>query len=586
MSIHPVDGIIILAYLVVVVAIGFVIRKRATKGIASFFLADRNVPWWILGLSGCSSYIDIGGTMAIVGLVACLGLKSVWVSHISWGFFIMAFFMAFQAKWIRRSGVMTFAEWNKTRYGNDRDAELARIASGIFVLALMTCNLTYLAVGVGKFAGEFLPFPMWCSTLIIFCMVGLYVTMGGFLGVILTDVIQTLLIAIGALFLGYLAYKSGGAVDLSNLKDIEWSSLAPTWTLWSSYTETTPDAYGHYYYLGPFLMAGFLWLIFRVLAGPNVWDFQFFLTARSPRDASLSAGLWTVGFTMRWVMVLAFLILGVGYLSGVQGQAFDAERIMPLVLMKLPVGVTGLFLAVLMAALMSSLDAAINVTSSVIVNDFLKRYFARSFSEKQLVHAGQLCCVIVLGTSYLLSFFFDQIVTVWEIIIFVVVTMILVPATFRWHWWRFSAKAFVWGMAASAGVVVCQKALFSDLSASASLAGNVTGCFIVTLACGFLAKPTSMDTLVQFYARVRPFGFWGPVRREAAKRSLVPERDLTGVLDAFNGVAACVFQACLCLVPFYFFLGKTLQLWVSTASLVVSSVTLYFTWYKTLPERE
>ena len=154
MNLHTLDLILISGYLVLVALIGFWIKKKATKKLDAYYLAGRNVPWWMLGLSGCSSYIDIGGTMAMVGALYYLGLKAVWATHVYWGWFIICFYMAFQAKWIRRSGVMTFAEWNKTRYGDDRDAEMARIAAAVFLLVLMIFNLMYIAVGIGKFAEE------------------------------------------------------------------------------------------------------------------------------------------------------------------------------------------------------------------------------------------------------------------------------------------------------------------------------------------------------------------------------------------------------------------------------------------------
>jgi len=157
MNLHPVDLVIIAVYLLAVAMIGVVVRKRATKKLDSFYLADRNVPWWMLGLSGCSSYIDIGGTMSMIGLIFYLGLKSMWATHIFWGWFMISFYMAFQAKYIRRSGVMTFAEWNETRFGATKDAEAARLASSIFLLVLMICNLMFISVGTGKFAEEFLP---------------------------------------------------------------------------------------------------------------------------------------------------------------------------------------------------------------------------------------------------------------------------------------------------------------------------------------------------------------------------------------------------------------------------------------------
>ena len=123
MNLHPIDLTIIIIYFLINAGIGLWVQKRATKEVDSFFLADRNVPWWMLGLSGCSSYIDIGGTMALVGAMFYLGVKSIWMTHIFWGWMIISFYMAFQAKYIRRSGVMTFAEWNGTRFGATRDAE-------------------------------------------------------------------------------------------------------------------------------------------------------------------------------------------------------------------------------------------------------------------------------------------------------------------------------------------------------------------------------------------------------------------------------------------------------------------------------
>ncbi len=172
MNLHPIDLVIIGVYLFAVAMVGVVVRKRATKKLDSFYLADRNIPWWMLGLSGCSSYIDIGGTMSMIGLIFYLGLKSIWATHIFWGWFIICFYMAFQAKYIRRSGVMTFAEWNETRFGTGKDAEAARLTAAIFLLVLMICNLMFISVGTGKFAEEFLPLPRWEATLIVLAVVG------------------------------------------------------------------------------------------------------------------------------------------------------------------------------------------------------------------------------------------------------------------------------------------------------------------------------------------------------------------------------------------------------------------------------
>jgi len=581
MKLHFIDMLIIIGYLMLVALMGFWIKKRATKHLDSYFLADRNIPWWMLGFSGCSSYIDIGGTMAMIGALYYLGLKSIWATHIYWGWFIIAFYMAFQAKWIRRSGVMTFAEWNKTRFGDTKDAEMARNAAAIFLLLLMLFNLMYISVGIGKFAVEFFPIPRWSATLIVFSIVGCYVVMAGFFGVILTDMLQTFLIAVGAVLLSVMVFKNDIITPFITQQNMDWSSLKMTWNLWDNYLQTTPASYHHFYWFGPVIFAGFSWLIFRVLAGPNVWDFQFFLSARTPRDAALAGGMWTVGYTLRWILGCAFLVLGIHYLGS--SASFDAEKIMPLVLLNLPVGIQGLFMAVLLAALMSTLDAMINVTSSVVVNDFLKRFFMKNLAQKKLVKLGQLASIVILLIGFLISLFFKDVISAWEVMIFVVVTMILAPATMRWHWWRFSGKAFVWSMGATAVIILIQKIFFGNLSGPASLAVDTLLSVIVTIYFGYRFDPTDMDVLVKFYSNIRPFGFWEPVRREAIKRGLVPANDKTPKIDAFNGLVTIVFQLSLALVPFYCFLRKWSNALNWSIVLIAVSVILYFSWYKNLP---
>ncbi len=581
MALHPVDLAIIILYLILNAFVGFYIQKKATADVGAYFLADRNVPWWMLGLAGCSSYIDIGGTMALVGAMYYLGLKSIWMTHIFWGWLIICFFMAFQAKYIRRSGVMTFAEWNVTRFGNTRDTEHARLAAATFLLVLMVFNLMFMAVGTGKFAEEFLPFTRWQSALIVFGVVGIYVTLGGFKGVIVTDVFQTMLIAVGAIVLGAMAMQTDVGSSVLATKDPAWSSLTPTWTLWPSYITDTPGAYAHYNAFGTMILAGFSWLIFRVLAGPNVWDFQFFLTTKTPRDASLAAGTWTVGYTLRWIIACSFLILGMSTLG--PGAGFDAEKMMPLVLKQLPIGMQGIFMAILLAALMSTLSAMINVTSSVVTNDFLARYVAKDLKPKQLVRAGQLASVGAITLGFVFSLSFTDIVSAWETMIFIVVTMILVPSTCRWHWWRFSAKAFVWSMVATAIFIVSQKIFFPEWGIVLTLAVDTLVSLVITLVIGAYTAPAPMDTLVAFYSRIRPFGFWGPVRREAQRRGLVPVHDRMPMIDVLNGGVTTVFQICLALVPFYLFLREWERMGLWLALTLALGVVLYFTWYKNLP---
>jgi SSS family solute:Na+ symporter len=581
MTFHPIDLTIIAVYMLITLALGFFVRHRAMRKLESYFLADRSIRWWMLGLSGCSSYIDIGGTMVIIGMMFYVGLKSVWVTHVFWGFFMMAFYMAFQAKYIRRSGVMTLAEWNETRFGQTTEAEHVRLATATFLLILMVFNLIYLAVGTGKFAEEFLPFSRGTSTFLVFAVVGIYVTVGGFFGVVLTDIFQTTLIAVGTLVLTVMVFQIPETANFLAIKDPAWSTLAPTWTLWSSYLPQTPESHQHYYWFGPIMLAGLSWLVFKILAGPVVWDFTFFLTTKNPREASLAAGMWTVGHTLRWFLAGSFLFLGIYYLGS--SADFDAEKIMPLVLKRLPVGLSGLFMAVLLAALMSTISAMVNVTSSVILNDFLKRYFAKNLPEKQLIRLGMAASIITVSLAFSFSFLYDKIISIWELMIFVILTMILLPGTMRWHWWRFGSRAFVWSMVGTGCIALAQKLLFPEWPVHISIPVNVIVSFVLTVIITFLSKPADTELLVKFYAKVRPFGFWKPIRLEAERRGLVPINDKMPSVDLMNGFIASLFQLTLGIIPFYMFLRNWNQVFIWSGICVVVMIVLYFTWYKNLP---
>jgi len=235
---------------------------------------------------------------------------------------------------------------------------------------------------------------------------------------------------------------------------------------------------------------------------------------------------------------------------------------------------------------MSTLSAMINVTSSVITNDFLGRYWGKNRSQHWLVRMGQLASVGAITVGFVFSLSFTDIVSAWETMIFIVVTMILVPSTCRWHWWRFSARAFVWSMIASTTIIVAQKLFFAHWSILVTLAVDTIGSFVVTISIGWLTAPTSMDTLVTFYSKVRPFGFWGPVRREAERRGLVPVGDPMPRIDILNGFLTVFFQVSLALIPFFLFLRdwESMISWIGVC--ITLGIVLYYTWYKNLPSRD
>ena len=120
-----IDYSIIILYLVVVIGFGFWYQKKASQNLQSYFLGGNRFHWLALAMSGSVSTFDITGTMWIVSLLFIMGMKSMWV-HWMWGFMIGAFCLAFMGKWVRRSNVMTGAEWMVTRFGDGGAGKSAR----------------------------------------------------------------------------------------------------------------------------------------------------------------------------------------------------------------------------------------------------------------------------------------------------------------------------------------------------------------------------------------------------------------------------------------------------------------------------
>ena len=87
----------------------------------------------------------------------------------------------------------------------------------------------------------------------------------------------------------------------------------------------------------------------------------------------------------------------------------------------------------------------------------------------------------------------------------------------------------------------------------------------------------------KYYARIRPIGFWKPIRLEAERRALVPVGDRMRHIDLLNGFLASFFQLTLGIIPFYLFLRNWTQALVWSGICQVMIVVLYFTWYKNLP---
>ena len=153
---HTADLLIILAYLISIVVIGLVLRKRAQRSKDDYLLGGKAIPWYMLGLSNASGMFDISGTIWLVTLLFVYGIKSAWIPWL-WPVFNQIFLMVYLSKWLRRSNVTTGAEWIGTRFGKGKGGKMSHTIVVLFALLSCLGFLAYGFIGLGKFVEIFIP---------------------------------------------------------------------------------------------------------------------------------------------------------------------------------------------------------------------------------------------------------------------------------------------------------------------------------------------------------------------------------------------------------------------------------------------
>ena len=232
MDLYSIDIVIIFAYLVITVVIGFWVSRRASKDLDSYFLGGKSLPWYILGISNASGQFDITGTMWLVYLCFVYGLKSVWIPWV-WPTFNQIFLMVYVGMWLRRSNVLTGAEWIQTRFGRGTGANLAHISVVLFALINVIGMIAYAFKGIGKFAQILLPWSLNQNTyaLIILTITTLYVVKGGMFSVVLTEVLQFAIMTIASIAVGVIAIYHVRPEMIDAAVPAGWQNLFFGWKL-------------------------------------------------------------------------------------------------------------------------------------------------------------------------------------------------------------------------------------------------------------------------------------------------------------------------------------------------------------------
>ncbi len=595
---HLIDYSIVSIYLIGMVMIGLVVRRKASAGIDSYFLGNRSLPWWMLGTSGMASNLDVTGTMINTALVFALGLSGFFIEIRGGVVLVMAFLMIFMGKWNRRSQAMTLAEWMQFRFGKGRQGDVARLIAAVGSILLTIGMVTYFATGAGKFVAEFLEIPpllglpprFWAALLMI-SLATLYTVSSGLYGVIWTDLVQSVLIFGAIAYVCYLAtsqyllpevfsvsipMKDGTFQTLQTTRDA-WTHIVPPWKM-----NLDPDSsYAIFNLFGIAILFYLAKTMIEGCSGGTGYMAQRYFAARSDREAGLLSLWWIFLLSFRWPFIAAVAIMGIVYGQD-HGVIADPERVLPVVVAQMiPTGMKGLLVAGLMAAAMSTFDSTVNAGAAYWVKDIYQAYLNPMATEKQLVRQSRWVSGVIVGTGLLFSLTVENINEIWGWLTMSIGVGMLVPLVVRWYWGRLNGYGFAIGTGLGMLSAVLQRWLFSDwpdyfsFSFVASVA--VVGLFLGT----HLTTATEENVLEEFYRRTRPFGFWGPVRRKLSP----PVRTRINRENRRDIISVCLaipWQLGL----FLMWMMLVMRQWDTFAALLlvlgVLTTGLYFFWYRHL----
>ena len=621
MQLSWIDLSIIVLYLIATICVGFWVSKRASQSMRHYFLGGNQLPWYLLGVSNASGMFDIAGTMWLVYIATVYGLKSVWLPWL-WPVFNQIFLMVYMSIWLRRSNVMTGAEWIQTRFGKNAGSTASHISVVCFAIISVIGFLAYGAKGVGKFAYPFMP---WKSispdtyALIIMGITTFYVVKGGMFSVVFTEVIQFIILTVASITIGIIAMIKVSPEMLQAVVPSGWYHLFFSWHLtdmdWSKSIPAVNDIIGKdgYSLFGIFFMMMLFKGILVSAAGPAPnYDMQRVLSTRGPREAALmSSTVNVVLFFSRYMMITGLTILALAFFTphlAAMGTKLDPEEVLPESLARfVPVGMVGLVIAGLLAAFMSNFAATVNAAPAYLVNDIYKRFINPNAPPKRYVTLSYVVsfAVVIIGVSF--GYITQSINSAVQWIVSGLWGAYMVSNVLKWYWWRFNGWGYFWGMVtglASALVLplVMPKvipllepgvqSLFGQNAADTMvLLGHPITSFplilIISLAGALIGtyatRPEDDAVLMEFYRRVRPWGFWGPVRNKvmAEDPAFQPNKDF--FRDMFNIGVGTVWQTSFILLAIYLVIRSWRNAIVTLVTLGITFIILKKTWYDRLP---
>jgi SSS family solute:Na+ symporter len=383
----PVDFFIVTLYLFVLIAIGYWVSFRKKRNESyNFFLAGRSLGWTSIGFTMWGT--NVGPSMLLAS--ASIGYTTgVVAGNFGWYafVFILLLAMVFAPRYIEAK-VITLPEFMGKRFGPSTRKILAWYSLATILISWL--SLTLFAGSI--LVGQILNLPMWLSVVILLVIAAFFTIAGGLKAVAYTNVFQMILLIIVSFILTVKGISAAGGI-----KQIYENTPAHYWNLFL-----------------PMHDKNYPWL--AIILGYPVMGIWFWCTDQSMVQSVLGArnlvqGQLGANFT-GWLKILdvaLFIIPGIICFVLFPELKDPDEAYMTLVTHLFPAGMTGMVMAVLIAALISTLDSALNSLSTVFTMDIYVRNFKPDANQKEIVRTGRIVAVIGAITAMFITLAIDKI---------------------------------------------------------------------------------------------------------------------------------------------------------------------------------
>ncbi|MEM9859157.1 MAG: sodium/solute symporter, partial [Bacteroidota bacterium] len=400
MNFSLIDYLIFAAYCILILSVGLFVskdKKGHQKNAEDYFLASKSLPWWAIGASLIAANISAEQFIGMSGAGFASGLA---IASYEWMAAITLIIVGkyFLPIFIKKE-IYTIPEFVEKRFSIELKTILAIFWIALFIFVNLASVLYLGALALEGIMGV----PMIYGILGLAVFSAAYSLYGGLSAVAWTDVIQVFFLVLGGLFTAYLALDvlSNGSGWLAGFQTL--IEAAPD-RFHMILDENNPE----YNNLpGIWVLVGGLWVANLYYWGFNQYIIQRTLAAKSLKEAQKGIALAAflkllIPFIVVIPGIAAYVMVNDPEVMAKLGeQAIEtapskSDEAYPWLLQLLPVGMKGIAVAALTAAIVSSLASMLNSTSTIFTMDIYKTYINKSADDQQTVKVGRLTAAVAL----------------------------------------------------------------------------------------------------------------------------------------------------------------------------------------------